>query len=122
VTGCSYRYNIGVLPTHQDSDGFLPSNRPGWVPDPSRFILMSEPPALEFPIKPLPWIYHHWHERQGPEDVLFADLPADPSKFLSPVVFVDGHVKRHDFTANIKKNAPYIYEETKDWIWYKPKE
>ena len=31
-------------------------------------------------------------------------------------------VKRHDFTPVIKRNAPYIYEATKDWIWYKPAE
>src|SRR2546429_562080 len=54
-------------------------------------------------------------------DVLEKAWKGDPSKFVAPVAFVDGHVARHDFSPSIKPNAPYIYEESKDWIWYKPK-
>jgi hypothetical protein len=34
------------------------------------------------------------------------------------VVFVDGHVKIHDFTASLKSSFPV--DPTADWIWYKP--
>ena len=40
---------------------------------------------------------------------------------MSPLLFVDGHAGFFDFTKTIKADADYIWEPTKDWIWYKPK-
>lgn len=42
-------------------------------------------------------------------------------KFPSPVLFVDGHTKMHDFTRSLSE-YPYPCEPTKDWMWYKPEE
>jgi prepilin-type N-terminal cleavage/methylation domain-containing protein/prepilin-type processing-associated H-X9-DG protein len=124
VTGCSYEYNYPDpwFETRVPMDGFLAGSKIAWVNNPSLFILFTEFPARGVAIvHPDKYMYHHWHERRGPEDVLRSKLPNDPSKFVSPVAFVDGHVAREDFTRQIKSAQPYIYEETKDWIWYKPK-
>jgi len=122
MTGCSYEYNWPHLgfKTRFELDGYLPDHKPSWVEHPSRFILLTEFSATSVPSGDNQFIFVHWHERRGPEDVLEKDLKGDPSKFVAPVAFVDGHVARHDFSSSIKPNAPYIYEETKDWIWYKP--
>ena len=124
ASGCSYAYNFRALGfvTKNKRDGYLDENKVGWVPEPSRFILFSEAPARQASIaSPEDRMCSHWHERKGPEDILKSQLPSDPSKFISPVAFVDGHVAVHDFTKTIKKEPGYPYEETKDWIWYKPK-
>jgi prepilin-type N-terminal cleavage/methylation domain-containing protein len=127
VGGCSYNYNYSVGgigwvgDTKFPADGFLPDNKESWVSNPSKFILFTEFPAMRITlVPPGVGLYCHWHERKRSEEFLYKDLPSDPSRFISPVTFVDGHVARHDFTDSIK-NGPYIYEETKDWIWYKPK-
>jgi len=46
---------------------------------------------------------------------------SDSRKFVSPILFVDGHVANHDFTSVIRKDPDYVFEPTPDWIWYKPK-
>jgi prepilin-type processing-associated H-X9-DG protein len=127
VAGCSYVYNfpaVGIWwigDTRFPADGMLPDNKESWVSNPSKFILLTEFPAMRNSlVAPDVGLYCHWHERKRSEEFLYKDLPSDPSRFISPVTFVDGHVARHDFTDSIK-NGPYIYEETKDWIWYKPK-
>lgn len=122
VTGCSYVYSGGGLPTKFPWDGWIQVRPASWVPDPSRFILLCEPPAMQVGINnPSPhWVYTHWHEWRGWQDVLDVDMPKDKSKFISPIAFVDGHVKREDFTYNIQTTRPYVFEETKEWMWYKP--
>ena len=64
--------------------------------------------------------YVHWHYARGPSDISAQQLKADGQKFISTIVFVDGHAAKHDFTSRIKGNPLDIYERTKDWIWYKP--
>jgi prepilin-type N-terminal cleavage/methylation domain-containing protein len=125
MAGCSYAYSHGYFwfpeDTKYEMDGMLPDNRESWVSNPAKFILFNEYPAVRITVKSGGGVYCHWHERKRLEEFLEADLPNDPSRFISPVGFVDGHVARHDFTDVIKNGLPYIYEETKDWIWYKPK-
>jgi len=125
IAGCSYAYSHGYYwfapDTKNEIDGTIADNKESWVPNPSKFILFNEYPAVRITVGPGEGIYCHWHERKRPEEFLQADLPKDPSRFISPIAFVDGHVARHDFTEAIKNGVPYIYEETKDWIWYKPK-
>jgi prepilin-type N-terminal cleavage/methylation domain-containing protein/prepilin-type processing-associated H-X9-DG protein len=123
AAGCSYEYNYPDFwfKTRVPMDGILAGNNIAWVNNPSLFILFTEFPARGVPIGQQDYMYHHWHERRGPQDVRLRDLKGDPSKFISPVAFVDGHVARQDFTRQVKFAQPYIYEETKDWIWYKPK-
>jgi len=128
MSGCSYAYNYPqvavwwVGDTKFEMDGILPNNKESWVNNPLKFILFVEFPAMRIALEPPGLgLYCHWHERKRNEEFLQADLPKDPSKFISPVAFVDGHVARHDFSNVLRNKQPYVYEETKDWIWYKPK-
>jgi len=75
---------------------------------------MYEPPA-----RPDYYCYH-WHFSRSPTDVAFEDLKSDGQRFISPILFVDGHTARHDFTRAIKGDPSYPFEPTKDWVWYKP--
>ena len=84
-----------------------------WVAYPDRFIMMHEVPGYDWA-----GVFYHWHFASGKNTVTQAELSCDPQKFISPVLFVDGHVRTHDFTA-MNKSA-YPLEPTKDWIWYKP--
>jgi prepilin-type N-terminal cleavage/methylation domain-containing protein/prepilin-type processing-associated H-X9-DG protein len=129
ATGCSYLYNTGIVGTRQKPDdptpyGGLAGKKIGWVPSPSLYIMLDEPPAQGFGIiyDGVPMrLFVHWHEsRSSKTDWAQAELPNDSSKFISPIAFVDGHVARMDFTKSIKGDPDYPYEPTKDWIWYKP--
>ena len=122
--GCSYCYNsvfFGNL-TRQEpgpGDGIgenLSGMNESWVPDPARFIVMYEPPAF--------WYlnYYHWHLARGPTMVTPDQLKDDGQRFISPILFVDGHAATHDFTDALKDAPDYPMEPTKDWMWYKPKE
>lgn len=133
IAGCSYMYNV-FEPYHKTLhplDGTLAGNKVGWVPNPSLFILMHEPPARSFPIKVNNVVMHvfqhwhyapitDWHHLPNTDDWPQRDLPADGLKFISPVLFVDGHVITRDFSAGIRSNPDYVFEATRDWIWYKP--
>ena len=117
--GCSYRLNGSHWgnDTRQEStdpDYNLDGKKEDWVPEPSRFILMHEPPAFWYEN------YYHWHYARGPTTVTPAQLDQDQQKFISAVLFVDGHSARHDFTHVLKDDPVYPIEPTKDWIWYKP--
>ena len=50
-----------------------------------------------------------------------ADLKKDPNPFLAPTLFVDDHAQACNFTSSFKNNPNRPFEETKDWIWYKPR-
>jgi prepilin-type N-terminal cleavage/methylation domain-containing protein len=116
--GCSYFFN-GILDpsyaknTPVDPTDNLCGKKESWVPDPVRFIMMHEPPA-----RPSLGSFYHWHYATGKTTVQPSDLTRDPQKFISPILFVDGHVRTHDFTAMNKSDYPL--EPTADWIWYKP--
>ena len=134
--GCSYIYNIGKPPSFrtklplEDSDG-LAGKTSAWIPDPSRYILMHEPPAAtmgcsvdvdgeHYSADDLQ--YHFWHySGDARPDAARHDIPNESRKFMAPLLFVDGHVGFFDFTKTIKADSFYICEPTKDWIWYKPK-
>jgi prepilin-type N-terminal cleavage/methylation domain-containing protein/prepilin-type processing-associated H-X9-DG protein len=127
ISGCSYMYNNfepykdTKLP--EDSMGGLAGKKVASLPDPARFILMHEPPARSYPIifngTPM-LIYQHWHYAPSMTDWPQTWLKGDGAKFISPVLFVDGHVASHDFTRSIKTDPDHVFEETKNWIWYKP--
>jgi hypothetical protein len=67
-------------------------------------------------------VFVQWHYARGPSDVPLDQLDQDRQPFISPVLFVDGRVARHDFTRTIQADPVYCFEPTKDWIWYKPVE
>ena len=115
--GCSYRYNGPMWANDplQEPDDYwgLADKHEGWVTDPSRMITMHEPPAFRY------LNYYHWHYARGPSRV--TDLAEDGQKFISPILFVDGHAASHDFTRALKDNPNYPMEPSKDWYWYEPK-
>jgi prepilin-type N-terminal cleavage/methylation domain-containing protein len=121
--GCSYCFNSSSIgnSTLQDADGAdaigenLSLKKENWVPDPVRFIMIYEPPATWWEN------YYHWHYARGPTTVTSGQLTNDNQKFVSPILFVDGHTASYDFTRALKSNPNYPMEPTKDWMWYKPK-
>lgn len=115
--GNSYRYNSGTLfivvpggGFRKERAGLLQQRTESWVPAPSRYILLFEPPAI------VGWT--QWHYNRGITQ--FADPNFAPRKFISPIAFVDGHVAVHNFTKSLTEDPLYPYEPTKDWVWYKP--
>ena len=123
VAGCSYQYNATFSPW---SDGYpkmkipmadfgVGDQRTGWVPEPSRYILMFEPPAQKHKTT-----YVHWHYARGRNDVSESELQSDNQRFISPILFTDGHTAVHDFTKALKTDPDHPYEPTASWMWYKP--
>ncbi len=120
--GCSYQFNglfwDNVPVEALDDIYMLSGKKEGYVKQPSRMILMYEPPAMYYNN------YYHWHYARGPATVGPMDLDSDGQKFISPILFVDGHSARHDFTkALTQPPGPALpLEPTKDWYWYEPKQ
>src|SRR5207244_659126 len=81
-----------------------------WVTSPSRMILMHEPPAFWYAN------YYHWHYARGPTTVADSDLTDDSQRFISPILFVDGHSLSFDFTHALKDNPVYPMEPTKECV------
>jgi prepilin-type N-terminal cleavage/methylation domain-containing protein len=125
--GCSYNYNAGQLtrltepatlvPQLDENDG-VAAKPEDWPPDPARYILVYEPPARPWgcPLKPAVWV--QWHRARG--KYRFFDPALAPNQFVSPILFVDSHVRFHNFTRTLTKDPYHPYEPTKDWIWYRP--
>jgi prepilin-type N-terminal cleavage/methylation domain-containing protein len=139
VAGCSYQYNTGLIfdqggrnnlvpwpdGGQKQLDGFIGGQLESWVPSPSKFILMGEPPAREWD-----GTLMHWHYAAAADSKVtwqperfttVKPLSRDGLKFIAPTLFVDGHSAVHDFSAAIRRDPQHCFEETKDWIWYKPK-
>ncbi len=125
--GCSYNYNAGQLTrladtatvlAQQDSEEGMAGKPEDWVPEPSKYIALYEPPARPWgcPTDPAVWV--QWHRAKG--QTLFYDPATAPPLFLSPIFFVDGHVKMHNFTRAMVADPYHPYEPTKDWTWYRP--
>jgi len=116
--GCSYCYNgfyWGNDTLQPNADVYMLSGKKeNWVTSPSRMILIHEPPAFWYAN------YYHWHYARGPTTVDPMDLNNDGQKFISPILFVDGHSGSFDFTHALKDNPPFPLEPTKDWYWYEP--
>src|SRR5205085_7759050 len=105
--GNSYRYNHNVRPwldpswqtfqAQADPVKGLAEKTVAWVPTPSRFVLLAEPPALPYGGKDdgVPtWTI--WHFCRGLSSVhSTADIP---QKAFSPILFVDSHVAVHYFS------------------------
>jgi prepilin-type N-terminal cleavage/methylation domain-containing protein len=133
--GCSYIYNIGGPPSFKtrlplESASGLAGKKSAWVPEPSRYILMYEPPAGAIGcakgldgehIGADDLQYHFWHySTDAKADIARHDFATEGRRFMSPLLFVDGHSAFFDFTKTIRADVDYICEPTKDWIWYKP--
>jgi prepilin-type N-terminal cleavage/methylation domain-containing protein len=126
--GFSYQINMGTpvgLPipsTLKTNAGSIRGKSPDWIPDPSRFIQFYEPPASPQVCHGSPPLFeprwYQWHRNHGRTD--FLDPRLAPPRFYSPIGFVDGHAKFLNFTKSLCSDPYYPFEETKDWIWYKP--
>lgn len=122
--GNSYDYNGGQLALLSGGGfklgnaGGIAGQREDVVASPAKFILMHEPPARLYgcPVSGPHW--YQWHFNKGQTE--FSDPQAAPQLFRSPVLFVDLHVKLHDFSKSLSTDPYHPYEETKDWIWYRP--
>jgi prepilin-type N-terminal cleavage/methylation domain-containing protein len=124
--GCSYQYNAGHLTTisgggfkemPEDRGEGLASKSENWVANPSRYILMHEPSARLYGCTVAEW--YQWHYVRGSSDI-YDPIYARP-EFVSPVLFVDLHVTVHNFSKSLATDPRYPYEQTKDWVWYKPR-
>jgi prepilin-type N-terminal cleavage/methylation domain-containing protein/prepilin-type processing-associated H-X9-DG protein len=128
--GFSYEMNVGnpiglpIPATKRRMAGTLGGKPESWVPDPTRFILFYEPPASLQVCHGSPPLFlprwYQWHRNRGKTD--FLDPRLAPSLFYSPILFVDGHVRFLNFSKQLSTDPYYPFEETVDWIWYKPDE
>jgi prepilin-type N-terminal cleavage/methylation domain-containing protein len=92
----------------------------GWAPDACKFILMYEPPARIYGCPDGEAEWYQWHYRRRASDI--GDVKAAPALFYSPILFVDGHSQLHNFSKALQTDPLFPYEETKEWMWYKPGE
>jgi prepilin-type N-terminal cleavage/methylation domain-containing protein len=120
--GTSYKYNENLwggeltrLP-RKDPDQGIGGKSESWLSEPSRYILLHEPPAT--PVQDGQWFYFFWHYARGPNTVFNLGRAKDRS--ISPVLFADGHTAVYDFTTAIRSNPSYPFEPTADWYWYEP--
>ena len=121
--GSSYRYNYYNWdnPTRQpmaDPQFGMAGKEEGWVPSPTLYILLHEPPALRWSYSG--GLYFLWHYAKNTRTTLASPKVAT-SKFISMILFVDGHAASHDFTRAIN-DTPNMCEPTGQWVWYKPRE
>lgn len=129
TVGCSYTYNcwelpylIGGQPSHDMT--YLAWRPESWVIEPTKYILLHEPPArLDYlgfgkgGPRPIPY-WFQWHRaRLIPE---FKDPRLARSRYVSPVLFVDGHAAFLDFTGALLGNIRFPYYPTDQWVWYQP--
>jgi prepilin-type N-terminal cleavage/methylation domain-containing protein len=116
AVGSSYRYNLGrPQPGASQPIGGLGGKKMDWVKSPTGFMLMYEPPAFSGnPDNPNNKIVY-WHRARKPGTA--TGLAAkDPDKErgprVSPILYVDGHVKFLDFTHGYGGFGPHIELET----------
>jgi len=81
--------------------------------------MMHEPPAFVY--ENAGTFLFHWHYARGATTLTASKLQQDSQKFISPILFVDGHVAKHDFTKAIKEHLNHPLEPTANSIWYMEK-
>jgi prepilin-type N-terminal cleavage/methylation domain-containing protein len=131
VVGASYRFNWSLQDNYQSPPAVaedpyynLSGKKESWAPEPSRFIMMHEVSAY-------PWdsgtdtagtvAVGQWHYSAHPGKMFNpATLRNDTDKLIAPILFVDGHSRRCDFTQVFQANPLRALEPGRDWIWYKP--
>ena len=131
TVGCSYQYNSGILTYLENGKadqggmlkpraGYLASQRESWVHDPARYILIHEPSTRLYGCSRTGARWYQWHySKQYAE---FTDPQTAPQRFISPILFVDGHAAVHDFSKSLSTDPYFPYEPTQYWVWYKPAE
>ena len=125
TVGSSYKYNtqpwnddITRLRVKDPNSGGLGGKKESWLSQPSNYILLHEPPATPEWFGGDGWRYFFWHFACGKSTVFrLADVK---DRFISPILFADGHSARHDFTQAIKSSPNYPFEAQPQWYWYEP--
>ncbi|MBI4326453.1 MAG: prepilin-type N-terminal cleavage/methylation domain-containing protein [Chloroflexi bacterium] len=123
TVGCSYKYNNGPWNSttrrrEKDSGSGLAGKKENWISDPSRYILLHEPPATPLLLDQT-WFYFFWHNSRGTETVSGSYSKAT-DRSISPVLFADGHAQKLDFTQAISSDWRFPFEPTPNWYWYEP--
>ncbi len=119
TVGMSYHYNSGSLAVVEGGGfrlgfaGGLAGQTEDWAPQPERYILMHEPPARLYSGG-----WSQWHYAMGRSDI--DDPVYARQRFMSPILFIDGHVAVHNFARSLSTDPYFPYEPTRDWIWYRP--
>jgi prepilin-type N-terminal cleavage/methylation domain-containing protein len=115
--GSSYKYNENPwsnIPTKlklADPINGLAGKPESWLPEPSRHVLMHDPPALTSPGFAI-W----WHYGAGKQGTGLQNLS---KKSVAPILYVDGRVKFYSLRSFYLQNLPYTAEATPDRKWYK---
>ena len=125
--GCSYTYNAGGL-TVLSGGGFrhppldpkngIAGKTEDVIPNPSKFILLYEPPARIWGCGNTGPRWYQWHYARGATS--FTDVRRAPPLFWSAIGFADGHSAFLNFSRSLQQNPYYPYEPTKQWVWYIP--
>ncbi len=127
AAGCSYDYNAeplmvleggGLKEANFKYMYTIASRSESAIPEPSRFILMHEPPARIYGCPTHGPEWYQWHFSRIPSDI--SDPVYARQQFISPVLFADGHAAVHNFSKSLSTDPFFPYEPTKDWIWYIP--
>ncbi len=120
--GCSYTYNCDKLTLLQGGGfkrglaGVLGGQPEGSLAKPVKFIVMHEPPARIYGCGSPEW--YQWHNRKQVSDI--SDVVRAPSLFYSPTLFADTHCQVINFSKALQTDPLFPYEETANWMWYKP--
>jgi len=138
TNGTSYKYNeIPWCPTqvpdknpmhgtrYNTTSFGIAGQRDDVVRFPGRRVLVHESPATPYPpdgASGNQWLYFFWHYARGPSTLSSGSLSPVLSRvrdrFISPVVFADGHAVRYDFTLAIRSNPSLPAEPMQQWYWY----
>ncbi len=140
--GFSYEMNLGLpsglqrQSTRLRPAGSIVGHTEAFAPNPTKFILFFEPPAKpqtclctfpgsrctpsetlsDIPLFPPKW--YQWHRNRG--RTIFTDPRLAPALFYSPIAFLDGHAEFLNFSKSLRADPRYPFEETRQWVWYKP--
>ena len=95
--GCSDRFNANLsenvtLQVAADAEYNLAGKKESWTMNPSRSIVMHEPPAHLYSENGSKLVFH-WHYARGSTTLSFEQLERDNQESVSPILFVDGHGK-----------------------------
>lgn len=111
-SGCSYEYNGGnsYAPA---TDNQLGGKGDAWVPSPSQFVVMYEPPAHPFQAERDSRVCVYWHRSKMPGSAVGRPDGARGPRVAS-IAFADGHAEFVNFTGRYEPQPKFP-----DLIWKK---
>lgn len=115
--GTSYKYNENPwanIPTKlklADPTYGLSGKVETWIEEPSRHVMLHDPPAL-MSLGFVQW----WHYGTGKEGTSVQNLS---KKSVAPILYVEGHVAFYSLRNFYLQNMPFTAEPTAERKWYK---